>query len=236
MKYKEGDLILCKVKKVTNTITFVELPNSKEGTIISSEIAAGRIKLMRQYVVPNKQIVCKILKLEGDHAHLSLRRVNAKERSEVMQKAKQTQAIKTAFKQILKDEESEIKEKILKDFEDLYDFATKAKTDETLIQKYIPSKFQEQLGKIINKKRKNEQFKKIIQIKCLESDGLNKIKNTLDIKNDKAKTTYITAGKFSLHLEVSDPKQGKKEMQEITEELEKKAKKNNCEIFITDDK
>jgi translation initiation factor 2 alpha subunit (eIF-2alpha) len=192
MKYKEGDLILCKVKKVTNTITFVELPNSKEGTIISSEIAAGRIKLMRQYVVPNKQI--------------------------------------------LKDEESEIKEKILKDFEDLYDFATKAKTDETLIQKYIPSKFQEQLGKIINKKRKNEQFKKIIQIKCLESDGLNKIKNTLDIKNDKAKTTYITAGKFSLHLEVSDPKQGKKEMQEITEELEKKAKKNNCEIFITDDK
>jgi translation initiation factor 2 alpha subunit (eIF-2alpha) len=83
---KEGDLILCKVKKVTNTITFVEMPNGHEGTIISSEIAAGRIKLMRQYVVPNKQIVCKILKIEGDNFHLSLRRVTAKEKSEVKKK------------------------------------------------------------------------------------------------------------------------------------------------------
>jgi len=67
---EENDLILCKVKKVTNTITFVELPNGQEGTIVSSEIAPGRIKHMRQYVVPNKQIVCKILKIEGDHIQL----------------------------------------------------------------------------------------------------------------------------------------------------------------------
>lgn len=236
MDYKEGDLILCKVKKVTNTITFVELPNKKEGTIISSEIAAGRIKLMRQYVVPNKQIVCKILEIDGSNIHLSLRRVNAKERSEVMQKAKQTQAIQTAFKQILKDSESEIREKILNDFENLYEFATQAKSDETLLSKYIPEQFQEQLSKIINKKRKNEQFQKLIKIKCLDPDGISKIKNTLETTNEKAKITYITAGKFSLKLEVTDTKQGKKEMQEITENIEKKAKQNNCEIFITDKK
>ena len=70
-----GDLILCKVEKVTNTITFVKMSNGHEGTIISSEIAPGRIKLMRQHVTPNKQIVCKILKIDGDHIHLSLRRV-----------------------------------------------------------------------------------------------------------------------------------------------------------------
>ena len=79
---EEGDLILCKVKKVTNTITFVEMPDGNEGTIISSEIAAGRIKLMRQYVVPNKQIVCKILRIENGNVHLSLRRVNSKEEKE----------------------------------------------------------------------------------------------------------------------------------------------------------
>lgn len=233
---KEGDLILCKVKKVTNTITFVEMPNGKEGTIISSEIAAGRIKLMRQYVIPNKQIVCKILSIENGNYHLSLRRVTAKEKSEVMQRAKQTQAINTAFKQILKEKEDKTKIKILKDFESLYDFATKAKSDKTLIKNYIPKEVQEQLEKIINKKRKNEQFKKLIKMKCLDPDGLLKIKDTLEISNNKTKINYITAGQFSLKLEVNDPKEGKKEMQEITEELERKAKKNNCEIFISDDK
>lgn len=234
MSYKEGDLILCKVKKVTNTITFVELPNGQEGTIISSEIAAGRIKLMRQYVVPNKQIVCKILSIENGNFHLSLRRVTAKEKSEVMQKAKQTQALETAFKQILKDKAEATKEKILKNFDSLYAFATSAKSDSTLLEKYIPKASQEQLEKIINKKRKNEEFKKLIKIKCLASDGLNKIRDALQISSEKTKITYITAGEFSLKLEVEDPKQGKKEMQGITEELEKKAKKNDCEIFISD--
>jgi translation initiation factor 2 alpha subunit (eIF-2alpha) len=31
---------------------------------------------MRAYVVPNKKIVCKILRVSGDNVELSLRRVN----------------------------------------------------------------------------------------------------------------------------------------------------------------
>ena len=106
---EEGDLVLCKVEKVTSTITSVRLPNNKEGTLVSSEIASGRIKLMRQYVVPNKQIVCKILKIDGDQIHLSLRRVNSKEKKEVMQSFKQSQAIDIAFKQIFGDKRKNIR-------------------------------------------------------------------------------------------------------------------------------
>ena len=134
----ERDLVLCTVEKVTNTITFVRLPNGQEGTLVSSEIAPGRIKHMRQYVIPNKKIVCKILKIEGDHIQLSLRRVNSKEKKEVMQKFKQSQAINVAFKQILGEDEKEIKETILKEFEDLKSFIKAARSDETLITKYIP--------------------------------------------------------------------------------------------------
>jgi len=233
---KEGDLILCKVKKVTNTITFVEMPNGQEGTIISSEIAAGRIKLMRQYVVPNKQIVCKVLRTEGDNAHLSLRRVNSKEKKEVFQKAKQIQAINVAFKQILKEKEIEIKEKILKNFENLSEFITSAKTDSKLLQEYIPKENQEATKKIINKKRKNEQLRQNIKIKCLENDGVTRVKKVFDLKNNNIKISYISAGKFSLKLTVEDFKQGKREMANILEKLEKRAKENNCEFFATEDK
>ena len=101
---EEGDIVLCKVEKVTNTITFVSMQDGSEGTIISSEIAPGRIKLMRQYVVPNKQIACKVLGIDGNNIQLSLRRVNSKEKKEVMQAFKQSQAIDVAFKQILKED------------------------------------------------------------------------------------------------------------------------------------
>lgn len=233
---KEGDLILCKVKKVTNTITFVMMPNGQEGTIISSEIAAGRIKLMRQYVVPNKQVVCKVLRIDGDHAHLSLRRVNSKERKDVMQKAKQVQAISVAFKQILKEKESEIKERILSKFESLSEFTKEARLNSKLLTEYIPKENQEAIEKIINKKRKNEQLKQKIKIKCLENDGITRIKKIFDMKNDNLKVTYISAGNLSLKLTVEDFKRGKKEMAEILEELKKRSKENNCEFFATEDR
>jgi translation initiation factor 2 alpha subunit (eIF-2alpha) len=233
---KEGDLILCKVKEVTPTITFVEMPNGQEGTIISSEIAAGRIKLMRQYVVPNKQVVCKVLRVSGDHAHLSLRRVSSKEKKEVLQKFKQSQTISVAFKQILKESETETIKKISEDFEDLLKFASEVRISPELLQKYIPKEYQEAIEKIINKKRKNEQFQQSIKIKCLERDGVTRIKKILDLKNDRVKVVYISAGKLSLRLIVDDFKQGKKEMAEILEELEKRAKENNCEFFATEEK
>jgi translation initiation factor 2 alpha subunit (eIF-2alpha) len=233
---KEEDLILCKVKKVTNTITFVEMPNGHEGTIISSEIAPGRIKLMRQYVVPNKQIVCKILKIDGDHIHLSLRRVTSKEKKEVMQKYKQEQAIKVAFKQILGEKEKSIKEKILENFKNLPEFIDKIKEDKKLISKYIPKNKQEAIKKISEKKRGKEELKQNIKIKCLEEDGIKRLKQIFSLDDENISITYISAGNFKLKLKVKDFKQGKKRMHEIIKELEKRAKKNNCEFYATEDK
>ena len=233
---KEEDLVLCTVKKVTNTITFVELPNGQEGTIVSSEIAPGRIKLMRQYVVPNKKVVCKILNISGNNINLSLRRVNSKEKKEVMQSFKQTQAINVAFKQIFKENENKIEEKILKDYENLEDFVNSAKNEESLILKYIPKENEEAIKKVINKKRKNEELKQNINIKCLEDDGVKRIKKIFNLENENITITYISAGKLKLKLTVEDFKQGKKEMAKILEELEKRAKENNCEFYASEEK
>jgi translation initiation factor 2 subunit 1 len=233
---EEGDIILCKVEKVTNTITFVKLPNGQRGTIVSSEIAPGRIKLMRQYVVPNKQIVCKVLKIEGDHIHLSLRRVNSKEKKEVMQSFKQTQTINVAFKQILKEDETKIKEKILKDFKNLTEFINEARDNEKLIPKYIPKEKQDAIKAVSQKKKGKQELKQNIKIKCLEDDGVKKIKKIFDLNDKNISIAYISAGNFKLKLIVEDFKHGKKRIHEIIEELEKRAKKNNCEFYATEEK
>lgn len=233
---QEGDLILCKVETVTNTITFVKLPNGHQGTIVSSEIAPGRIKFMRDYVVPNKQIVCKVLKIEGDHAHLSLRRVTSKEKKEVMQSFKQSQAVNVAFKQILGEKENSVKEKILKDFKDLTEFINETKNNKELISKYIPKEKQDAIKAVSQKKKGKQELKQNIKIKCLENDGVKKIKKIFDIDDKNLSITYISAGNFKLKLTVEDFKQGKKRMHEITEELKKRAKKNNCEFYATEEK
>jgi len=233
---EEGNLVLCTVKKVTNTITFVELPNSKEGTIVSSEIAPGRIKHMRQYVVPNKKIVCKILEISGNNINLSLRRVNSKEKKEVMQAFKQSQAINVAFKQILGKDEEKIKKKILEEFEDLKEFVKATRNDEALISKYIPTEKIDAIKKVAEKRKGKQELKQNIKIKCLEDDGVTKIKKIFDVKDDNIIVSYISAGNLKLKLIVEDFKEGKKRMTEILEELEKQAKENNCEFYATEDK
>jgi translation initiation factor 2 subunit 1 len=233
---EEGDLILCTVENVTNTVTQVRLPDGREGTIISSEIAPGRIKFMRQYVVPNKKIVCKVLELSNSHIHLSLRRVNAKEKKEVLEKWKTEQATNVAFKQILGKDEEKIKEAILKDFSNLAEFIEATKKDEKVLEKYIPKETREALKKAIDGKKRKQELKQDIKVTCLQSDGLSKIKDLLKVKADNVTITYISAGNYKLKLIVEDFKQGKKQMTEILEEMEKKAKQSNCEFHSTEDK
>ena len=75
-KMEEGDLVLCTVKRIIGTTVFVDIEGNGEGTIITAEIAPGRIRNLRDYVSPGRKIVCKILSLKGKQINLSLRRVS----------------------------------------------------------------------------------------------------------------------------------------------------------------
>jgi translation initiation factor 2 alpha subunit (eIF-2alpha) len=233
---KEGDIVIGKVKDVTNTITSVELEDGSEATIVSSEIAPGRIKHMRQFVVQNKTIVCKILGISGNRISLSLRRVNSKEKKEMIQKFKQKQAITIAFNQILKENAEKIKEKILKDYDSLATFIEAIRGDKKIAIKYIDKEKLIAIQKIADKKKKNHLLHYIVEMKCFESDGIKKIKNIFDLKNKNMNLTYISAGKFKLSLTVENFKQGKKDMIQILEEIEKKSKKLNCEYRATEER
>ena len=229
MAFQEEDLILGTVEKIENTVVFVKLPDGSEGTIISSEIAPGRIKNMRQYVVPNKKIVCKVLKVNGKHIELSLRRVNSKEKKEVMQKFKQEQTCKSAVHSILKDKANKVEEKILEDFDSLFDFFVGAREDEKLINKYFPKDFHDAIKKITDKKKKQVDLNQIVRLKCLENDGVKRIRKIFP--DDKGvKITYISAGEFKLKLSANNYKEGNKKMQEILAIVEKSSKSNKCDF------
>jgi translation initiation factor 2 alpha subunit (eIF-2alpha) len=237
MEYKEGDLILGTVEDVNNTITSVNLDDGTKGIIISSEIASGRIKYMRMYVVPNKKIVCKVLSVNNvGTLNLSLRRVTTKEKQEVMTEYKQKLAIDSAFKQILGDSAITVEEKIVKDFGNLMNFVDKMENDENILNKYIPKEYISHIKKINDKRKKNVEIKYNVSIKCLESDGICRIKDVLDDSQPNLKITYISAGNFTLKYIADNFKKAKQDISFILDSILKKAKENHCEMDIKEDK
>jgi len=237
MEYKEGDLVLCTVERVSDTVTSVFLPDNKtKGTIISSEIAPGRIKFMRAYVVPNKKIVCKILRVSGDNVELSLRRVNAKEKKQVLEEFKQRLAVKSALKQIFLEDFDEIQKNILKDYNELLEFIEVIKENSELIKKYIPLKYQERVKKITEKKRKLVELKYEIKVQCLEEDGIKRIKNLFLNSDSNVKVSYLSAGKYHLKYFAENFKQGKQDISSYLSLMQENAKKNNCELEIKEEK
>jgi len=236
MEYSEGDLVLCTVENVGNTVTSVFLVDGTRGTIVSSEIASGRIKFMRAYVVPNKKIVCKVLGIRGDNLSLSLRRVNAKEKTQVLQDYKQKQAIMVAFKSILGEDYNSVEEKILKNYSEFDDFIEDVRKDDKVISKYLLSKYVEQVQRIFDKKQRRVEVKYVISVKCLESDGMQRIKDIFQLENKDIKINYLSAGNFSLKYLADDFKSGKQDMVVILEKMQEKAKNNNCDFEYREEK
>ena len=107
-----GDVVLCTVDRIVGTVVFVKIEGDGEGSIITSEIAPGRIRNIRDYVVPKKKIVCKVLRITGDRIDLSLRRVTPKEQKEVKEQYKQEKSSESILKSVLGDKTSKIIEEI----------------------------------------------------------------------------------------------------------------------------
>ena len=135
MELEVGDVVLCTVDRIAGTVVFVKIDRNGEGNIITSEIAPGRIRNLRDYVVPKKKIVCKILRISPNgNINLSLRRVTQKEKKEILEQYKQEKSYKSVLKSIL----GEKSEKIIKEIEEkerLFDFLQEAKENSKNLEK-----------------------------------------------------------------------------------------------------
>src|SRR4030042_1972413 len=104
-KLEVGDLVLCTVDRIVGTVVFVKIPVENreiEGGIVMSEIAPGRIRNIRDYVVPKKKIVCKVLRINANgNIELSLRRVSQKEKKEVLEQESQEKSYTSILKSVL---------------------------------------------------------------------------------------------------------------------------------------
>ena len=180
MKYQEGDLVICIVKDVVKTTVFVETEEGIKGSIVFSEIAPGRIRNIRDYVVPNKVIVCKILSAKDDYLFLSLRRVKDKDRKDIIEIHKKEKSIESIVKKLLGEGSLEI----LKEIKKNEGINTVFSENPGLLEKYFSKADIEKLSKItLEKKEKEKEIKKEFTLSSKQPDGIVRIKKLIYMKS-----------------------------------------------------
>jgi translation initiation factor 2 alpha subunit (eIF-2alpha) len=223
MELEVGDIVLCTVDRIVGTVVFVKIDGNGEGNIVFSEIAPGRIRNIRDYVVPKKRIVCKVLRIKENHIDLSLRRVSQKESKEVKQRAKDEQSYVKIFKSILKEKAENILEKIQKQ-KNIYDFIQEIKENPRELEKFIEKENCSKILDILNaQKRKKAIIKKEINLSSISPEGINDLKKIL-IPVKKAKIKYLSGGRYSIEIESDDIKEADNNLRKILEEIEKSAR------------
>ena len=231
MSLKEDDIVLCKVKKIEKTIVFVEIEGEGEGSIISSEISAGRIRNLRDYVTPNKKIVCKVLNIVDGNTQLSLRRVTTKEKEEVLEANKKEKNLLAMLKTITKSPE-EILEKI-KSAYTAAEFIEEGRNNIKTIEKFLSAKDAEALYKIFSeKKEKEKEIKVTLKLNSSKPSGLEDIKSILKIKEKTVEIHYLGSSKFEVVIKAQDFKKANTLMEESLEEIKEKAKQLKANLII----
>lgn len=235
MELQEGDFVLCNVERIEKTTVFVKIIEGGEnidGSIIVSEIAPGRIRNLRDYVVPNKKIVCKILRISSSgNVELSLRRVTPKEKREVMEGHSLEKSYEKIIKGILGEKAKEIIKEISKKG-NLRDFIRTAKENTKKFDEYFDKKDAEKLIEILSaQKKKKIQLKKEFSFFSAKPNGIELVKNTLEKIKD-VEVIYISAGNYAVKTESEEIKSADKKLREILLQVEDYAKKNGMQFEI----
>ena len=236
---EEGQIVLCTVTKIQFHSIFVRLDEyDKEGMIHISEIAAGRIRNMRDYVKEDKMIVCKVLQIsyERGSIDLSLRRVTEKERrekTEWMKKEQLAEKIIENVAHILGKEFNPLYEEVtgivFKKYEDLNSCFAKLVTEtESLETLGIEKAVAENITKIVLQRMKPEfvSIKGDIKITTYEPNGVDLIKEAIKRgiaankdPNVALEIKYAGAGIYSAKFTAHDYKEIEKVISALTEEI-----------------
>ncbi len=230
-----GDLVSCIVDRIVGTVVFVKIQaegKEIEGNIVMSEIAPGRIRNIRDYVVPKKKIVCKVLRISpSGNIDLSLRRVSQKERKEILEQENQEKSYASILKSVL-GEKVEVIIKEISEKEKLFSFLENAKSSPESLERIVGKENSKKILDILMlQKKKKAIIKKEIDMTTIKPNGISLIKKILDVFKG-IKVRYISAGRYSLETESDDVKTADKKLREMIDAAEKESKKLGVEFSV----
>jgi len=240
----EDEIIICTVKKILHNSVFVTLDEYKkvEGMLHISEIAPGRIRNIRDYVKPNKRIVCKVLRVNRRYGNIdvSLRRVTLSKRKSKLEEHKQELRAEKLLTNIAKQKKLSEKDTyeilakpLIEKFDSISNAFTEILKNKTLENTKIPKPLAELLIKIVKEKTKLPEVKieAVIKLTNYEPEGILKIKEILkkaiksaQINKHKIEFSYISAPNYRLIINARDYKEAEDILKQTVTNIENTAK------------
>ncbi len=245
---QKGDIVLAKVKKIIGNGAFVELfeyvdkfNKTLEAFLPIYELG-GRVKNIKNFIREGDVIVVQVFDVRGNKIDVSLRRVNEEQKRLKLEDYKREQKahrilVDLAKKLNMSEEEiyNKLGYKILEKYGNLYDFFIEVlKEGKKAIRFRLPKRIKDELYELIIQRVKLPEVKLegILELICLEGDGIERIKKVLlQIDNkEKVNVTYIGAPKYKIVIKGPDYKEIRKRLEYIIKNAEELAKKEKVEF------
>jgi len=242
---EEDELVLCTVTAVQFHSVFVRLDeyNNRSGLIHISEIAPGRIRNIRDYVVEGKKVVCKVLRIDKEKGHidLSLRRVNAAQKKNKLNQIKQEQLSEKIVEIVAKENKQDkaklydaVSQKLLEKYPSLFDAFEDVVRENLDLSKFLDEKIAKKLTEAITQRIKPPEVEigGELMLSSHEPNGVELIKEALKqiTVTDGPVIKYKGTGIYSIWVKSEDYKSAEKILKKTLDGLEKFAKKNRINM------
>jgi translation initiation factor 2 subunit 1 len=238
MEIKEGDIYICKVKKLLQhgIIVFVG-GTDKEGFIHISELSKRWVRDVKDVAKEGDMIVCKVITL-SQSPELSVKRVTDSEKREALREWSIENRLLKLIEKFYKKDTEKLKDQLIKKYGSVYKFYEnlvkngKAEIDEMKLNKEIVN----ELLDFVEKTKKKVIIKNQLEIKTYEEGGVNKIKEMLQecSRNKGVLIRYIKAPVYLMTVDLGDTKKTLNENKKILDMMAKKSKASNIEFKYTE--
>jgi translation initiation factor 2 subunit 1 len=246
---EEDELVLCTVSAVQYHSVFVKLDEygGRTGLIHISEVAPGRIRNIRDYVVEGKKVVCKVLRInkEKGHIDLSLRRVNEMQKRKKLNQIKQQQLAEKIVEFVAKKRKervdslyNSISEKLLEKHASVFDAFEEVSIDKLDLSKVLDKKLAEELTELIKQRIKPREIEigGELTITSHAPNGVEIVKEALkkaEAVKGKPVVKYKGAGVYTISVKSDDYKVAEKVLKRAIDEFLKFAKSKKAVAEFT---
>jgi len=241
---RKGEIVMCTVKHVSPHSAFVTLDEYEnvEAMLHISEVASGRIKNIRDYIVPGKQIVCLVLRVDErkGYVDVSLKRVTDSEKRRKFLEwrfSKRMSNLLQFLSKKLKEDPEEVERKILERYNSLGEFfkSVQRKGPQLVDTLDISEKWKKALKEEFSEalKRKKSVIKAILELRSYASDGVGRVRKVLrEIGGDGVEITYLGAPRYQLKITAENYKVAESMLSEIERKLEQLSKTEGVEFRL----
>jgi len=237
---EDEELVLCTVTAVQYHSVFAKLDEyGITGLIHISEVAPGRIRNIRDFVVEGKKVVCKVLRVnkEKGHIDLSLRRVNDSQKRMKLNQIKQEQLAERIVENVAKQSKkdfvklyNQVTDKLFEKYPTLFAAFDDVANDKLKLDKFFDKTLSKELTENIKQRITPPEVKVAGNFKLISyaPNGVEVIKNILQkAETTKGKPTvkYKGAGIYGIIVKTDDYKKAEKILKEAVDGVLEHAKK-----------